>query len=453
MIGRLSLLQAVLTLLLLLAGCTSGVQKPEVTPEPAQPTPAPARPPMARSGGPGATTTFHLPGRVLSLSLAAHPAGDWAAVAITQRFTLASDPIAAFVQTQDPATGLWRDAVQLDTGATRLGMRTGGTAVAVTGDGTVVAAWGGSAADDGGVWVRAGHDNSAAWGPPERIAASSSTVLDAAASAGGWVVVLASGFERRGGVATPRTTLAVRAPDGAWQPAQTLDLPASFGAVVISGEGADARAVALIGTKDERTATILTRRLVEGGAWRMQQRSITLPPDADGEPDFFWRFRGVSFARAQAGATPQPGVVFVWTRRYHGDVFALVSLDGGQTWGPIEQVRRHAGDQIVAAAAPAYDPASDRLLVLYTCCTDQHETSPAVHYATWSTPRSGVWTEGATPLVLQDRAAEQTVIAQPLNRREIWVAWVEESQRVEVRRWPIDLLLGTGVGRRSSHSA
>jgi hypothetical protein len=56
-----------------------------------------------------------------------------------------------------------------------------------------------------------------------------------------------------------------------------------------------------------------------------------------------------------------------------------------------------------------------------------------------------VWTEGATPLVLQDRAAEQTVIAQPLNRREIWVTWVEESQRVEVRRWPIDVLLPQSV--------
>jgi hypothetical protein len=318
-------------------------------------------------------------------------------------------------------------------------MRSAGVATGITGDGTVLAAWGGGASDDGGVWVRSSADRGASWSAPRRIASSCSAVLSLATTAEGWVVVLASGFRRVGETADPRTTLVVRTPDGAWRAPQTLDLPGIFGSIVISGDGAAARAVALIGVKDERSATLLTQPLAAGGAWRMERRTIALP--SDGTADFFWHMRGTTFARQQTAGAAQAGVVFSWTRRDHGEIFAIESLDGGQSWGPIEQVRRQTSDDIVLAAAPAYDPAHDRLVVLYTCCADQRETTASVHYAAWSAPGSGAWTLGRAPLLLHDRAVDQTVVAQAANSRQLWLAWVEEGQRVEVRRWDLDKIL------------
>lgn len=420
-------------LLVSLTACDQapGNNRPTPTPLPAA-TAAYER--MRLSGANNGGTILELPGRILTIKLAAHPAGAWAALAATQRFTLADEPIAAYARVSDPASDIWGAATQLDSGQQRLGMRSGGAAIGISDDGTVIAASGGSAADDGGLWVRLSHDHGATWETPQRIATAVSAVLDLAVSPDGWVAILASGFQRTGVTAIGNTTVVIREPGGAWRQPQVLAVAAVFGSIVISGAAADARAVAILGDKQPNSVAIIARSLAGEQPWRLERHTLALGGD---DADYFWNMRGTTFTRL-GNATA--GIVFAWTRRHHGQVFALRSLDG-VSWGEIELARADDADSQITWAAPAYDPAADRLVLLYPCCADQHETQPAAHYAAWSNPDGAGWTQGTAPLILSDRAADMTTIAQSPGSRQVWIAWVEESQRIELRRWDLERIL------------
>lgn len=118
-----------------------------------------------------------------------------------------------------------------------------------------------------------------------------------------------------------------------------------------------------------------------------------------------------------------------------------------RSWGPVERIAtpQRAGEQI-AFVAPAYDPAADRLVAVWTCCAFVLFATPeTTHYASWSVPGSGVWQPGVdatrVPLVFGARSAFETVSAQARNSRSGWIAWIERQQRVELRSFTLNQIV------------
>jgi hypothetical protein len=116
----------------------------------------------------------------------------------------------------------------------------------------------------------------------------------------------------------------------------------------------------------------------------------------------------------------------------------LTSLDAGASWGEVEEIVYLGQTRSKTLFAPvAYDPAADRLVTIFTCCSDTRwEVAPATHYARWSVPGSGQWWQPGQhddPLVLGSQVAGETVAVQSANSRQVWLAWVEQQQRIMVR--------------------
>ncbi len=135
---------------------------------------------------------------------------------------------------------------------------------------------------------------------------------------------------------------------------------------------------------------------------------------------------------------------------------AIVSLDGGQSWGPVETVgayRRTDSDDRVPDprwSAPAYDARADRLVVvLVRRDLDVPWPGNGTHYAFWSVPGSGVWTprqgpdvyEQAIPLISGATSASWTDTAQMHNGSFVWLAWVDAWRQLQIRSLDLNLII------------
>jgi hypothetical protein len=440
---------------------------PRCTPGPAEtlipyPTPAPPLPPYPteepklRQGGSDVQTTLQLPGHTYALTLAVHPTEGWPVVGIMQRFAESSDPIQSFVRVYNPQARRWGPAQQVDIGESSNGQdRNGSTVVGITGDRAVHAVWGGSdrAADgtEGGLWTSSSTDYGAHWSAPRRIATNCAVALSMATTAAGDIVVLANCYTRVGAGVIFHAGMIVRRPDGTWEPPYQLAAPATFGAVVITGDGPTTTAYALTtahGSQgDPRQLYLLSKRLAAAGNWTIQTRAFAVAGiDARDLGDFGVNVRALTFARPSAGGT-EPGLVFMFSGRNRASAYALTSLDGGASWGVVEPIAFRAGEPetsgyTIGWVAPAYDPAADRLIAIWTCCADASGAPvESTHYASWSVPGSGVWAPELlpgidmprVPVVLGSRSAWTSVTAQASNARVVWVAWVEQGNQINVR--------------------
>jgi len=422
--------------------CTPGPGTPTLPPtRTAVPTrpPYPTRAPDLLQGGSAMQTALQLPGTAYAIDLAAHPTEGWPVVGVLQRFSISTDPIQSFVRVFNPGTRSWGAAQQVDIGASSNGTdRNGSTAVGVTGDRMVHAVWGGSDANpEGGIWTSFSRDFGASWSAPALLADHCATVLDLATSAAGWIVVLAQCYARAGDQVRLYAGLLVRDPAGMWAPLARLPaVPATFGAVVIAGDGAAARAVALTTAHgpqgDTRTLYLTARPLAGADAWTTSTRAFAVAGIADGDlGDFGVHVRGLTYTRPGQAL---PALTFMFCGRGQARAYALTSSDSGASWGQVEAIASFSDGRQLTSVTPAYDVAADALIALWVA----GDGDAATHYGSWSVPGSGVWQPAlrpgvATPLVLGSRNAGQTASAQAANARVAWVAWVEGETQVVVR--------------------
>lgn len=421
--------------------CTPGPNDPTLIPYPtavpAKP-PYPTKEPTLRQGGSDQQTVFLLPGKSYQIDLAVHPTEGWPVVAVTQRDTLSTDPIQSFVRVFNPQANRWSVAQQVDLGESSNGTdRNGSTVVGVTGDRTVVAVWGASdktATYEGGIWTSRSTDFGTSWSQPQRIADNCSLVQDMATTASGWIVVLATCFARSSAGAQLFAGMLVREPDGTWQPiARLRSVPATYGAVVIVGDGEQARAVALTtahpSVGDPRQLYLFTKTL-GAGSWITTTRPFRVTGiDSANLGTFGVNVQGIAYTRPNG----QQGVTFVWAGRDQASIYSLTSLDGGQRWDDVMPIVYRQSGETLAFVSPAYDAAADRLVALWLCCGEQQST----HYTSWSAPGAR-WqprydASSATPLVFGSRAGASSVAAQAPNARVAWFAWVEQANQVSVR--------------------
>ena len=430
-------------------GATAVPWPTAVPPRPAYPT----MEPRAWVGGSARQTTLQLPEVVLALDLAAHPSAGWPALASVV-WSGDDDPDRVFVSVYNPYVHQWSHARQVDVGASHLGRYVRTVAVVVTGSNEVVVVWGMSDPDftdndpPSGIWTASSHDFGESWSIPQRIASDCRMVTDAAASADGIIAVqIICPLARQ--VAVPAMVL--RDADGRWHAPERLAVPVwmySEGALVISGQGAAAQIVALTLTGQHAApqAVLMTRPLA-GGHWQVSTQTLSMP-GLEHLGTRMWHVRGLTYDRVLASGTVQPGIIFMWTGAdTPNGVYALSSLDGGQHWGALEAIDTtgQTGAQTLAVV-PAYDPAADRLVAIYTCCADASWVwVEATHYARWSRPGSGLWYSPGgeamgqlVPIALGARAAAATAAAQAAGSRLTWLAWVDQLQQVTVRS--VDLI-------------
>lgn len=440
---------------------------PRCPPQPGEtavpwPTPVPPPPPFPTmeprpwQTGADLQTTLHLPNTVLTVDIATHPTENWPAVAsVVWSGTDDSDRV--FVSVFDPRSGTWSSARQVDIGPSAIGRYTRTVAIAITGDRVVHAVWGMSDPDFGdndppsAIWTSRSANYGETWSAPERIATGCRRVNDVAASSEGTLIVqLVCDDGPRASVAA----MVVRQPNGAWSTPERLPVPAwyySEGAVVIAGEGREAKAVAvLFAGSGVPSAYFMSRRIADRGDWQVRQKQLAAPSAAPLGVRM-WHVRGLAYERSSVGSVPSQVITFTWTDAEFGSAYALTSLDGGTSWGGVERIASSiaTGGQI-AFVAPAYDPAAGRLAAIWTCCGDDSwEAQGSTHYASWSTPGNPTWQAidapgqpGAPiPLVLGARSAAETVSAQAHGSRTAWLAWIERQQQVEVRSLDLNQLI------------
>lgn len=386
-------------------------QVPWPTPVP-NPPPYPTMEPRPWQGGSDQQTTLFLPSNVLTIDLATHPTESWAAVGAVV-WSGHRDPERAFVSVYHPQSRVWSPTHQVDIGPAQLGRYSRTVAVAISGDRTVHAVWGMSDPDfrdndpPSGIWAGSSANFGTSWSPPQRIASDCRRVNDLAATLDGALVaqlVCNDGPDR----SVP--AMVVRRPDGTWLLPERLPIPAwyfSEGSLVIVGEGDDARAVGILfaGQGGLPMAYLISKRLAGTGPWHVEVHPLAAPGGALGER--MWHVRGLVFERPSGDPQAAPGIIFTWADAEAGGAYALTSLDGGQTWGEVERIAapQTAGEQI-AFVAPAYDPAADRLVAVWTCCAFALFATPeTTHYASWSVPGSGVWRPGADAARVPTRRA------------------------------------------------
>ena len=377
--------------------------------------------------------SMHLPGHLYGLDLAVHPTEGWPAVVAVSRFVASADPMQVFVRVYNPHTATWNVAQQLDIGASSLGMdRFGDAVVGITGDRTVHVVWGSSDEGQQRIWTSQSTDFGISWSDPVVIASGCWNPLDMATTVDNQIAVLLACYPGKPSVVVQRG-------GGTWLPQQWPGTKGQFGAIRIVGEGAEARAVAMMSElQNTRQVDILSKRLSDGGGWQVQTRRIPTLPNVP--PALLWQQEAVLFPRPN---TATPGILVTWPGFEAGVAYALSSLDGGQTWGEVEPIVASTQGARVNRVVPAYDAAADRLVAIWACCGNPKEES--TQYASWSVPGSGVWSPAlapdlanAVPLVLGARAAAAMSAAQALNSRTTWLAWVEREHQIEVRSFDLD---------------
>lgn len=426
-----------------LPGRTAASWPTPVPPPPAYPT-LESRPWQT---GSDRDTTLHLPAAVLTLDLAVHPTEGWPALGSVV-WSGTNDPERVMLSVYNPLARRWSIARQVDLGQAQIGRYSRSVRLAITADSQVHALWGMSDPDfsDGdppsGLWASSSSDFGETWSPPLRIASGCRRVNDVAAGLDGTLVVMAVCDEERGNT----LAMVTRRADGTWLPVERLPISVRYyseGSVLIAGSGAEARAIglALVEGDGVPAGYLVSRSLTGSEPWRVERVAITAPL-AFPLGERMWHLRGVSYTRPQG-----PALTFTWTDAEAGGAYALTSLDGGRSWGHVALIAApfEANGRILDAI-PAYDPAADRLVAIWSCCAaGVFNTLPATHYASWNVPGSDVWHAlggaGPIPLAIGSRAAGETVGAQAANSRFAWVAWVERQKQVEVRSLALNQII------------
>ena len=413
------------------------------------PTPVPPPPPFPTmedtraGGGSGQKTTLQLPEVILSTDITTHPTQGWPAVAATV-WSGNDNPERAFVSVYNPRTRTWTPAHQVDIGAASIGRFARSIEVAITGDGVVHAVWGMSQGTPGSVWAAESRDYGTSWSVPVKIGDRCRQVNDLAATLSGWLV---AGLICDVSPTAVQPAIATRSPAGVWS---LTRLPGavwyfSAGAVAIANDriGETPQATVLFLTGPDGAMIVPPRLLLFRAAlaeaapsWTGARRDFVLPGGLEAGPRT-WHARSVVY-RPQGAAQDHVSFMFSDAERYRA--YAVTSQDGGASWLTPELVAApEAGGEQIHFAAPAFDSQSQRLVAIWTCCTDGswNDTLPSTHYVSASVPGSGVW-QGATaglrvPLITGARAAGATVTAQGRNAAQTWLAWIEGGRTLEVR--------------------
>src|SRR5207249_9727838 len=135
-----------------------------------------------------------------------------------------------------------------------------------------------------------------------------------------------------------------RTADGTWLPPDPTDIPGWFGAVAIAGDGRDALATAFVTAKgigvNEQIVYLISKYLVNQGApWQVRTIAVAPPGVPNGEAgESHWHPRAFAFSRPYPDGTIRTGLIFTWSGQYRASAYALISLDGGLTFGPIAPI-------------------------------------------------------------------------------------------------------------------
>ena len=180
---------------------------------------------------------------------------------------------------------------------------------------------------------------------------------------------------------------------------------------------------------------------------------MPLIPTSVADPGFLrWQAHHLSFTRLLPSGQVSTGLIFTWSDAERAHAYSVTSLDGGLSFGPVvpivlDDTAAGTGAQAPAVfAAPAYDPVADRLIAIWTCCTEaQYERVGVTHYASWSVPGSATWFPplggGRVPSILGSRSAHRTATAQAPMSRWTWVAWVEGPNEITVRSYDLNKIV------------
>lgn len=423
------------------------------------PTPVPVEPPYPTmvetraGGGSGQKTTLQLPEVVLNVDVATHPTEGWAAVAAAV-WSGNDNPERAFVSVLSPTTRTWTPAHQVDIGSASLGRYTRTAQVAITGDGTVFAVWGMSDPDfadndpPSRVWAAESRDYGVTWSAPTPLGDDCRQVIDAAATLDGWLVV---GLGCHDGPNRVQPAIATRSPTGQWSLER---LPGAIwyfseGAIALADDGGATRATVLFlsgpngAMASPPQALLFAKQLGPSETWQLRAQAIDIAGGETGPR--LWHAQALVY---RPTAATVDSLTFMFTDADRGRAYALTSQDAGRSWLPPELVAAPmGGSEQIAFTAPAYDPASNRLAAIYTCCVagGWSNAEASTHFLRWSTPGSGVWREATAgqrvPLILGARATGQTVAAQARNAHTTWVAWIEGGSAVEVRSFDLATVL------------
>lgn len=419
----------------------------EAPPLPSWPT---MRPRLAQYGG-GLQQVLELPDSILATDLAVHPTEGWPVVGAIQ-WTGNAEPERAFVRVLNPTSGQWDVAQNVDVGPASLGRQQRTIAVGILPDRTVLAAWASPNWPHLAVWGSHSADFGRTWSAPIPIAPDCLRVLDLATGLDGRAALLAI---CRADARSVEAGLVLRDARGQWGAVQRRPLPvwyASDGALEILGEGADATLVGLITSNADRPGALyLFRQRLDAGDWTVQRRQVR-GPDGAALGRMAWHARGAQVVRPDGAGGVLPGVIFAVAMRDHAGVFSVVSLDGGAHWDDVQPIVSDGPEtpsRFLAAVVPAYDPAADRVVALWSCCTDaMWATSPATIYGSWARLGAPWQTLGGgrrIPLALgMDQAVNGLVGAQPHNGRLVWLAWVEGSSRLVVRALDLNQIIPVG---------
>ncbi len=438
--------------------CTPVPGAPTLVPYPTAvptPVPYPTQHPIILNGGDALVTAFELP-FIHHVDVAAHPSEGWAAVASvwTDEYhgSDGGPSRRIFVRVFNPIARAWGDARQVNPPPAEDGNGYyGGVALAISGDGTVHVGWGGAFTPGKPVWYAQSHDYGATWSPPEQIGHDCYSVANMEATLDGQIVVLA--------LCSPpeflvRPGLIVRRADGTWLPQEEIPIDGRWGHVVLLGDGPDARAVALMSNANGDGGLVLRKRLGDAAPWDVRSISLAVPPRLYPATATAYLFRGATFRRPSG----QDGIIFTWSVYGGNAIHAITSLDGGQSWGPVETVAAYpvGSDEDDAPpdhrwSAPAYDARADRVVIFVVRRDLDGVPWPGngTHYAFWSVPGSGVWTprqgpdvyDQVVPLISGATSASWTDTAQMANSSFVWLAWVNRWQQLQVRSLDLNLIV------------
>jgi hypothetical protein len=415
----------------------------------------PTQRPIISNGGSPLLTLLDMPS-LDHVALAVHPAEGWAAVASDwpddQNGSDGGPSHRIFVRVFNPHAHAWGIAQQVNPPPAEDGNGlAAGVALAITGDGTVHVVWGGAFTSGNPVWYAQSRDDGTTWSAPVTIGHDCSSVARMAATLDGQLVVLGlcTSPSGRGRI---HPGFIVRRADGTWLPQDDVDVDGRSGSLVVLGDGPDARAVALVAGASSGNGFIIQKRLADPGPWQVQSKDLAPPSGLYADTASSYLFHGTAFRRPNG----TDGIVFTWSVYGGNAVHALESLDGGQSWGPVETVAAYPSQESGDPppdhrwSVPAYDARSDRLIIILVR-RDLQITWPGngTHYAFWSVPGSGVWRprhipgayDPVIPLISGASSASDTDTAQAANGSYLWLAWIESYRQLKVRSIDLDLIV------------
>jgi len=419
----------------------------------ATPVPYPTQKPDLTQGGSDPRSLLLMP-RLHHVDIAVHPAEGWPAVASVWPDDEPSRRV--FVRVYRPDAHTWGLAQQVNPPNPPLAEQGnglyGGVAIGITGDGAVHVAWGGGFTPGQPVWHAESTDYGVTWSLPKQVGAGCYRVETMGTTLDGQLVVLASCSDAGGGTARPGVIQ--RRADGRWLPQVELPVDGQHSTLVVVGDGDTARAIVLaVNVYNQGEAWIAQKRLGDGASWQLESMDLAPPPGLYDDSASFYLFRGMVFRRP----TGRDAIVFTWSVYGGNAIHALSSLDGGQSWGPIETVAAYQRDDDPAHlppdhrwSAPAYDARADRLVTLMVR-RDLEAPWPGngTHYAQSSIPGSGEWTprqgpgiyDQSIPLISGATSASWTDTAQTANGSFVWLAWIDRWQALWVRSVDLNLIV------------